>query len=250
MMNKLNLKTCLIAYFAILLVQACSPKYQLSGTNKQQYPIDQSLPKDSAILNYYSPYKRALDSIMNDVVAISDKEIRKAQPEGPLNNFFADAMYYSAKQKGIEFDFAYTNSGGLRTVLPKGNIYRYQIFELMPFENAFTTVTFKGKDTKEFFDFIARSGGDPISGARFIIDGEKAIDITINEESFNPNRTYTILTSDYMANGGDGGEIFTKAIAKKNYEYRLRDGLFDYLKYLKESGKTLNPVNDGRIKIK
>lgn len=177
-------------------------------------------------------------------------KLKKAQPEGSLNNFFADAMYYSAKQKGIVFDFAYTNSGGLRATLPKGNIYRYQIFELMPFENTFTTVTFKGENIQDFFDFVAKSGGDPISGAHFTIDNGKAIDITINGEPFQTGKTYTILTSDYMANGGDGGEIFTKAIVKKDHNYRLRDGLFDYLEYLNKTGKALNPVNDGRIKIK
>ncbi|MBC7655308.1 MAG: 5'-nucleotidase C-terminal domain-containing protein [Oligoflexus sp.] len=246
-MQKIKLVT-IIAMLAFLA--ACSPKLQLGKTEKQLYPISAEMPKDAAMLAFYQPYKLKLDSIMNDVVAVSTKEISKKLPEGTLNNFFADAMYYSAKAKGIEFDVAYTNSGGLRISLPEGNIYRYKIFELMPFENAFTTVKFKGQDMQRFFDYIAESGGDPISGARFTIDNKKAVDITIDGKPFDVKKEYVVLTSDYMANGGDGGQIFSKNIERKDLDYKLRDAILDYLAKLKKEGKKLNPVTDGRIKIK
>ena len=235
---------------ALVFLAACSSKYQLIKTEKQLYPISAEMPKDSAILAFYQPYKLKLDSIMNDVVAVSTKEIKKGFPEGTLNNFFADAMYDSAKAKGIEFDVAYTNSGGLRISLPEGNIYRYKIFELMPFENAITTVKFKGETMQRFFDYIAENGGDPISGARFIISDKKAIDITIDGKPFDVKKDYVVLTSDYMANGGDGGAIFSKNMERKDLDYKLRDAILDYLAKQKKEGKKLNPVIDGRIKIK
>ncbi len=246
-MQKLRLITGIAT---LALFGACSPKLQLAKTEKQLYPISAEMPKDSAILSYYQPYKLKLDSIMNDVLAISTKEIKKGSPEGTLNNFFADAMYDSSKDKGIEFDIAYTNLGGLRISLPEGNIYRYKIFELMPFENVFTTVKFKGEDMQKFFDYIAEGGGDPISGARFTIDNKKAIDIKINGKPFDVTKDYVVLTSDYMANGGDGGVIFNKNIERKDLDYKLRDAILDYLAKMNKEGKKLNPVLDGRIKIK
>jgi 2',3'-cyclic-nucleotide 2'-phosphodiesterase (5'-nucleotidase family) len=248
-MIKISLRN-LSFIWLIAFLGACSPKYHLSETKKQLLPITESLPKDSVLSAFYQPYKIKLDSLMNDVVAVSEKEIQKAQPEGPLNNFFADAMFDSAKDKGIVFDFAYTNYGGLRIPLPKGNIFRYKIFELMPFENALVTVKFKGEDIQRFFDYIADGGGDPISGARFTIRNKKAIDITINGVPFDATKTYTVLTSDYMANGGDGGAIFTRLIERKNSDFKLRDAILQYLEKQKKEGKTLNPVNDGRITIK
>lgn len=246
-MQKVKFLTRIIA---IALLASCSPKLQLTETKKQLYPITGNTTSDTAISAFYKPYKLKLDSIMNDVVAVSTKEIQKAQPEGPLNNFFADAMYESAKDWNVKFDFAYTNYGGLRIPLPKGNIYRYKIFELMPFENAFTLVTFKGEDIKAFFNYIAEGGGDPISGAKFTISDKKAIDITINGVAFDITQNYTVLTSDYMANGGDGGAIFNRAIARKDLTYKLRDALFQYLEKKQKAGETLNPVKDGRITIK
>ncbi|WP_026903929.1 5'-nucleotidase C-terminal domain-containing protein [Pedobacter glucosidilyticus] len=240
----------LIVAFALLLLQACGVHYQVKNIQKQIYPVSADFSADTTLSNFYKPYKQQLDSIMNDIVAVSAQEIQKGKPEAPLNNFFADAMYVSAKSKNIQFDFAYTNYGGLRTSLPKGNIPRYKIFELMPFENAFATATFSGQNIKEFFNFIANSGGEPISGATFTIENGKASDIKINGEPINLEKNYTVLTSDYMINGGDGGEIFTKALSTKVYEYKLREGLLDYLATFKNNNQILNPVKDGRIKLK
>lgn len=239
-----------ICFIASLFLGACSRQLHVNKTEKQLYPITAELKPDSIMEAFMSPYRQKLDSVMNDVVAVSTKEISKDRPEGLLNNFFADAMYQSGKDWGLKFDFAYTNYGGLRVPLPKGNIYRYKIFELMPFENAVTLVTFNGEDTQAFFDFIAAGGGDPISGAGFVIDGKKAVDIRINGEPFDSTKNYTVLTSDYMANGGDGGAIFNKGIGRINSTYKLRDALFLFLDKQQKAGEKLNPMNDGRIKIK
>ncbi len=240
----------LLGFTTLAFLTACSPKLQLRQTDKQLYNINATIPSDSAIQAFIFPYKNKLDSIMNDLVGVSAIEITKNRPEGTLNNFFADAMFDSGKDQGLDFDFAYSNYGGLRTPLPKGEIYRYKIYELMPFENAFALVTFKGEDTQAFFDFIAASGGEPISGASFTIHNKKAVDIFINGQPFNKRKTYKILTSDYMANGGDGGLIFSKSITNTPLNYKLRDALFHYLEKKQKAGEILNPVIDGRIKIK
>jgi 2',3'-cyclic-nucleotide 2'-phosphodiesterase (5'-nucleotidase family) len=235
---------------ASLFLGACSQQLRISKTQKQLYPITVAITPDSAMEAFVTPYRHKLDSVMNDVVAVSAKEIQKDRPEGPLNNFFADAMYQSGKAWNLKFDFAYTNYGGLRISLPKGEIYRYKIFELMPFENAVTLVNFKGDDIQAFFDFMAAGGGDPISGATYVIDGKRATDIVINGQPFDKTKNYVVLTSDYMANGGDGGAIFGKEIARTDLTYKLRDALFLYLEKKQKAGEKLNPVNDGRIKIK
>lgn len=246
-MRKSILKLWLVAS---LLLSACSQQLHVSKTEKKLYPINLAIKPDSTMEAFVSPYRQKLDSVMNDVVVVSAKEIQKDRPEGPLNNFFADAMYQSGKDWNLDFDFAYTNYGGLRIPLPKGEIYRYKIFELMPFENAITLVTFKGTDMQTFFDFMAEGGGDPISGASYVIDGKKATDIQIDGQPFDKAKNYVVLTSDYMANGGDGGAIFSKAIARTDLTYKLRDALFLYLDKKQKAGEKLNPVNDGRMKIK
>ncbi|MGB4773921.1 MAG: 5'-nucleotidase C-terminal domain-containing protein [Daejeonella sp.] len=235
--------------YSLIFLSACSPKLQLRSTEKNLYPITQDQPKDSAMLAFYKPYKMRLDSQMNNVIAVSAIEIVKARPEGPLNNLMADAMYETGKLKNIQFDVAYTNYGGLRIPLPKGNIQLYKVYELMPFENLLTTVKFSGADMQSFFNYIAEGGGDPISGARFKIKDKKATDIVINGKPLDITKEYTLLTSDYMANGGDGGAIFSKATNRKEYNVKLRDALLIYLQQQTKAGKIINPANDGRITV-
>lgn len=239
-----------VAWFlAIILLCACSPKLQVASSDKALYPISSDLPKDKAITDYYLPYKLRLDSMMNEVVAVSSAEISKGRPEGPLNNLMADAMADAGKSRNIPFDIAYTNYGGLRIPLPKGNILLYKVFELMPFENLLTTVKFTGTDIKSFFDYIAAGGGDPIAGASFKIRDKKAIDIKINGQPIDLTKSYTVLTSDYIANGGDGGAIFLKSTDRQEYDLKLRDALLMYLKKQNKAGVIINPTNDGRITV-
>ncbi|MFM6976504.1 MAG: 5'-nucleotidase C-terminal domain-containing protein [Sphingobacteriaceae bacterium] len=233
----------------LILVSACSTKWQLNNSVKTHYAISKDLPMDSAMLAFQAPFKKRLDSNMNDIIAVAETEIARGKPEGKLNNLFADAMYWTGKQQGMSFDIAYTNYGGLRLPLPKGNIPLYKIYELMPFENRLVAVTFSGSDMQLFLDYIAEGGGDPVSGVRFEISNKKAVNISINGSPLDKAKEYVVLTSDYMANQGDGGYIFAKSYNRKEYEIKLRDALLLYIKQQTQAGKTLNPQLDGRITL-
>ena len=238
-----------VYFFAVSIFWACSPKLQLTSSDKALYPISTDLPKDKGITDYYLPYKLRLDSMMKEIIAVSAVEISRGRPEGPLNNLMTDAMADAGRSQNISFDVVYTNYGGLRIPIPKGNIALFKVFELMPFENILTTVQFTGTDMKTFFDYIASMGGDPISGATFKIHDKKAQDVKINGQPLDLDKTYTVLTSDYMANGGDGGDIFLKAMGRREYDVKLRDALIIYLRKQNKAGVIINPKNDGRITV-
>ncbi|HEY0897316.1 MAG TPA: 5'-nucleotidase C-terminal domain-containing protein [Sphingobacteriaceae bacterium] len=233
----------------MLVTAACSKKVFLSNTNASLYPVSRDMPTDSALVKFLQPYKAHLDSQMWDVIAVSDKVIERGRPEGALNNLMADAMFIVGRENGMDFDVAYTNYGGLRLPLPEGPIRLFNVYELMPFENRLTTVRFKGSDMKLFFDYIAGMGGDPISGAAFKIRDKKAEEITIGGKPLDMSGEYTVLTSDYMANGGDGGDIFFKSFGRKEYPIKLRDAIVTYLKEQTKAGNKINPKVDGRITV-
>ncbi len=83
------LKMGVAGYLFVLFIAACSPKLQLSSSEKALYPISAEQPKDQKIMEYYLPYKVRLDSLMKEVIAFSDIAIVKGRPEGPLNNLMA-----------------------------------------------------------------------------------------------------------------------------------------------------------------
>ena len=123
--------------------------------------------EDSVIKSEVSPYKIKLDKEMNVVLAVSEQVMMKSSPEGLLGNFSADAVLKMSREYGkdsCKVDFCVLNNGGLRNPLPKGNITKYDIFSLMPFENEIALLTMNGGDVKELLDFIANKGGMPVAG--------------------------------------------------------------------------------------
>ncbi len=236
-------KIRIIAFATLLALTACKARLTVDSTIPKQYPVNQA-SIDSGVYKIYLPYKLRLDSLMNKTIGSTEKELTKNTPEGTLGNFVTDASMAMAKVKGFSPDFCFMNNGGLRNPIPKGDITVRSIFELMPFENELVLITLSGKDVRDVLDYIASKGGTPISGAKFVISSKKAKDIKIQNQSFDDTKTYTILTSDYLASGGDGLEMLAKA-DKKVMNLKVRDALLDYFK-LNNSPK-LNITIDGRI---
>ncbi|RXF67856.1 5'-nucleotidase C-terminal domain-containing protein [Arcticibacter tournemirensis] len=232
---------------SLLCITGCSPRLYQARSAGRLYPIADSLPTDTSLLAFYRPYKMKLDSQMNDVIALSSSAITRGKPEGRLNNLVTDAMFEVGKQHHLEFDFAHTNYFGLRSPLPAGKLKVFNIFELMPFENYLVTVTLDGQSTLDLFNYMAAGGGDPISGATYKIDNNQAVDIHIGGQPFNINKQYIVLTSDYIANGGDKAEVYKKALKRVESQIKQRDALFEYLKEKNAAGIQVDPKLDGRI---
>ena len=64
-----------------------------------------------------------------------------------------------------------------------------------------------------------------------------------------PNKNYHILTTDYLANGGDNMTFFKKASNYINTEVLLRDVIIDYIREINKIGTKVEAKFDGRIEI-
>jgi len=194
---------------------------------------------------------------MNEVLVISAEEFPKerGKPETKLGNLVADLSLEVANElyKPIDNDsinFCLLNFGGLRTSLPKGEITRGKIFELMPFENELVVVTVNKDNYYSFLEYIYTSGGQPISGDISI--RKEGDDIVMDFIDKFKNRrkkktSYKILTSDYLANGGDNMKFFLNPIKTEPVGIKLRDAIIKYCKDQHKKGKELVSNLDGRI---
>lgn len=244
--NYIYRKAARVVPLLLLGLSACSPKLQQTASHASLYNV-KGLPVDSTVLSFYKPYKQGLDSQMNAVIGVAAVNLERQKPEGLLNNFVADIMYQEGKKQKLDFDFVHTNYFGLRNSIAAGPIKAFKVYELMPFENYFVTVTLKGTDVQELFNYIASLNGDPVSGARFSIRNGKATGIQINGAPFDPSREYTVLTIDYLANGGDKAEVYTRGIRRFDSSLRLRDAILTYIKEQQAQGKPVTSKLDKRI---
>jgi 2',3'-cyclic-nucleotide 2'-phosphodiesterase (5'-nucleotidase family) len=254
MLRSLSRRWCYAWLAACFLAVACAHHPQLTSVQTGTIELNASADSgaDTSILRTIAPYKSGLDKEMNEVLIVSESAFSKGEPEGELGDLVADIILEEAAKKyaakdNIPLQFCVLNNGGLRVPLPKGEITRGKAFELMPFENEMVVLTLTGQQTKQLFDFIAAKNGMPVSGIKMGIKNSTAVNVLVNGVPFDPARNYTLVTSDYLANGGDKMDFFKSAARTVPLGYKLRDAIIDNFKELHQQGKTLKAKTDGRI---
>ena len=222
--------------------------------------MDVSIKNNRQTDSLIQPYQENLAKEMNEVLVIAAEEfpIEKGKAQTKLGNLVADLSHlaginlYNTKNSQNIF-MCLLNIGGLRTSLPKGEITRGKIFELMPFENELVVVTISDEKLDELFNYLGKYP-QPISGFFGVSYGEKDYKLFIDTEAdFDRDSTtithegYKILTTDYLANGGDDMSFFLNPIAYETVGIKLRDAIIQYCIQENTNGKQLVGKLDGRI---
>lgn len=154
-----------------------------------------------------------------------------------IGNLLADVciergnkVFNTREKKNI--DLCFLNHGGIRAILPKGNVTTRTAFEIMPFENNLVVLGLKGQQILEMTAYIIKEKKPhPLSGMTFTIAKDNtAKNILIQGKPLDLNKTYYVATNDYLANGGDSMTFFAKNIEKYDLNYKLRNVLIDYFK--------------------
>ena len=151
------------------------------------------------------------------------------------------------ERENKKIDICLLNSGGIRSILPKGNITARNAFEIMPFENSMVVIALKGEQISEMVDFlIADKKPHPLAGIIFTIDkNNQSKNILVQGKPLNKETVYYVGTNDYLSDGGDNMNFFKKAIQKYDLDYKLRNILIDYFKQV----DTIPVINDVRITL-
>ena len=183
-------------------------------------------PVDSTVLAIITPYQNGIESQMNEVLCVSEMEMNKGKPESLLGNFVTDLCLNYA-----DAHVCVMNSGGLRSSLPKGNITRSDIYTLMPFENELVVLELDSESFKGLVDYITKRGGEPFSGMTLKASskGYDIEEVSRMEDyfDFNKGNKIRVLTSDYLANGGDKMWFF-KDKEQNKVGIKLRDAIIDH----------------------
>jgi 2',3'-cyclic-nucleotide 2'-phosphodiesterase (5'-nucleotidase family) len=247
----------LIYILLIILAAACKPS-KIVKTEEVLYPMkNDTLGIDSTIYKMLQPYKAKVDATMDEVLINSAIEFpapdrKNIGTESLLGNLLADIFYAAANDaynpadgKGI--DFVLINTGGVRTSLPKGKITTRNVFEVLPFDNRLVVVTLSGDSTQALLNYIAKKGGDPVSGLKMGIDNKKPVDVLIDGVPFDRTKTYKVVTNDFCSMGGDQMWFFTGAKEYTDLNIVLRDAVIARFKAYAVSGIDLNGKLDNRI---
>ena len=231
-------KYFLFFIFTAVIFSCKKEQVQINKITSNQIEIDNNHDSDSTIIQFVQPFKDKLQSEINTVLCYNPKTLTREEGdlESSLGNTYADicfkrsdSVFYAKTQKNI--DFALFNYGGIRTVIPKGDITVKNIFELMPFENMLVITELSGDQTQALFNYLEkRKEAHPISHLNLELKNEKLNKILINNKPFDPTKNYYVLTHDYLQHGGDRMDFFKDPVSLFNVQVKVRDAIIDYLK--------------------
>lgn len=241
---------------SILFIVACNHKSHVTGITPGYEVMNASVEQnDSAVHAILFPYKLRLDSVMNAVVGQTAFALPKepGKTETLLGNFVADACLAKGNSAykpadGKPGQVCILNNGGLRASLPAGNITKGNVYELMPFDNEIVVVTISGAKMWDLVKFAAASGGVPIAGMSIGMKPDKTpATVLIGGVPFDSTKTYKVVTSDYLANGGDKMAFLKDPISNEKTGYLIRNAILDTFTEAQKAGKVIAPVTDRRM---
>lgn len=151
---------------------------------------------------------------------------------------------------------AVTNGGGIRASIKTGDITMKDMVTVFPFGNTVMVKDIKGSDIVAALehgtaDYPVEKGAFPhVSGITFTLNGgaragERITDVKVDGVAMDLNKSYSVVTNDFMANGGDGYEMFKAYPVAKEYN-TLMDTL---LGYIEETGEVKGDL-ETRILVK
>jgi 2',3'-cyclic-nucleotide 2'-phosphodiesterase (5'-nucleotidase family) len=195
---------------------------------------DQFWP-DSACASMIEGFRQIAEAGMDQVIAEAVEQIPRGGAEHPLGRLIADAMIWSTGA-----DVALMNRGGIRAAIPRGPITPRIIYQAIPFEEDLYTMQLTGSQLKEILETGMQGrrrdmeiGGLTATRDQTRPDGEKMGNIMIGGEPWDPDSTYTLVTTGYLAQGNVGYDIMMNYQAVPA-QITLMDAVTDYIRELGE----------------
>jgi 5'-nucleotidase len=224
--------------------------------------IDSTIKPDEAVLARIKELSAPIEALKSKIVAESAGPIdgsretcRSAECE--MGDLVADALLDRTKSQGMTI--AITNGGGLRSSIDAGPVSMGEVLSVLPFQNTVATFQLKGSDLlaalENGLSQIEEGAGrfPQVSGMKYSFDrskpaGSRIVSVEVKEgDAFvplDPEKTYGIVSNNYMRAGGDGYAVFAKsAVNPYDFGPNLELVVADYL----AAHRPYKPATDGRI---
>jgi len=175
------------------------------------------------------------------LTAVMTKHYSLESAEG---NWFTDLMLAARSDAQI----ALTNGGGLRADIPAGELTYGRLYEAMPFDNRFAVIAMKGKHVRRLVTNNLQRGSGIYSWGGLVVkarckSGALAVDIKVGGKPLADDAIYKVVTSDFLASGGDVSAIGRLKLPEGSIEMTetiIRDGIAELLRSRK--GTKIDPA--------
>lgn len=234
--------------------------YEVVSVKGKTIPVDSTydVNTDKAAVAVLAPYKKEISGMMYSQIGVSARKMEGSggynNPEGLLSDLIADVIRDAGTQilGGKTCDVALMNNGGVRSILPKGKIMVSTVFEILPFENTITVLTLSGVQLTELMNEIGRIGGG-VSGMQIVVSKttHQVIKAMVGGKPIDSNKSYTVATLNYLAEGNDGFKVLGQKDVKRitRDDVLLRDIFLNYVKRQTKEGREIDARIEGRFMV-
>uniref|UniRef100_A0A6B0VEZ0 5'-nucleotidase n=1 Tax=Ixodes ricinus TaxID=34613 RepID=A0A6B0VEZ0_IXORI len=255
-----------------------SSEGELKGWEGNPILLNQSIEEDQCMLEILEPFKEEVRKAGEEYIGISKVELEADNKtcrlkECNMVNLIADSFlaYYADRNSTIpqawsNVNAAVVNAGITRTSIQQGIIRRRDIMAAMPFESSLVVLTMNGTQLRQMFVHgISKFTwyNDPegsflqVSGMRVVYDfkNTNSSEIVTLEilcancsipkyEPVDPDETYKIVTTSFIAGGGDGFKFDKEVLQSKETEGRMDVEVFtDYVRKM----SPIKTPEEGRV---
>jgi 5'-nucleotidase len=212
-------------------------------------------PAFAPVVEKYGKLLKELDApVGRTEVALDARSATSRSEETNIADFIADAF-----RKDAGADVALINGGSIRAddVLPAGDLTVRDVLSILPFGNDLAVIEVTGDVLLQALEHgvsLTGPGAEPgrfaqVSGTRYSFDasrlpGARVSDVTVGGRPLDPKKTYTLVTTSFVAGGGDQYAMFAgrpNVLKKKLTDSGVLRGAI-------ETAKSIAPKTDGRIR--
>ena len=179
--------------------------------------VVEAVPAVEAIVAGAKAYAAAIKSEHLGVTIATPFDL-EGNPESPLGNLLTDAIL-----DGVEADVAIHNvSGGIRAILPAGELTYGKVFEIIPFDNRVTYVDVSGAALRRIIatEATKQSRRAGFSGMRVFVgcdNGAPEVEMVLNDgRTIADDDSIRIVTNDFLVTLGDA--ILTPAVPEGGFD--------------------------------
>lgn len=242
----------IIPILILFLVISCAVKKQVSKIEGKRITVSDSLLTNQDIEDFIKPYRERIQEDMEKILSYAPKDMHKndGKLETTIGNLMADLVRSQSepvykKRTGKSIDICLLNHGGIRAPIPKGPIKTRTAFNVMPFENSIVVAELTAENVHNMVAYLAEAKrAHPISGLTIKLDKDfKVIEALVNGKTIEAGKTYTVVTSDYLQNGGDRMNFLKNPKSLEVLNYKIRTAMIDYFKTV----DTIPAQLDGRF---
>jgi len=227
--------------------------------------MDGSVGEDGATKERISEAAEPLEAIRNQVVAMSaaaiegDRSVCRVQ-ECEMGNLVADAMLARVADQGVQIAIA--NSGGLRASIDAGEVTMGEVLTVLPFQNTLATFQISGQGVIDALENSVSQVEEvagrfaQVAGLKYTWDPKVApnegriVEVLVAQNGgyapIDPAALYSVVTNNYVRNGGDGYKMFRDGLNAYDYGPGLEVVLAEFM----AAQGSYEPYLDGRISVK